>query len=129
MINKSLDEFIKDKANYEQNITNAKTKEEQISIRNNFKNSLKLYLFEANKLIKSIFNIKPTPYIEENGINALFQKDVNATNIINKSKKDYYHELDILKASSIYQNLDQNKKALIDNAIYILKFYYSDSLK
>lgn len=127
MFNKELIDFDKDKQAYNSKIINAKTKEDKEKCQIELKNTLKLYLYNANKIIKDIFSINPSPYISEEGYNALYKK--GATNIISKTKEQYYSELDILKQSSVYLSLDDTKKALINNAILILKLYYEDVLK
>lgn len=127
MINKALINFNDEKEKFEKEI-NAETDESKKKIiQNNFKETLKLYLFEANKCLKETFQIAPTPYMQTTGYNGLYQK--GAFEIHHKSKNEYYQELDNLIKSNIYLSLDENKKALINNAIYILKLYYEDSLK
>ena len=127
MINKDFLEFDKEKEIFYTNFRNSKTEDEKNNAKNKFKSELKVYLFEANKLIKDNFCVNISPYYETEGMNALYQK--GATDIKYKKKDDYYKELDILKTSPVYKNCDENKKALIDNAIFILKMFYEDSLQ
>ena len=125
MINKQLIDFNKEKDEYELKIKNAK-EEELISINKDFLNILKLYLFEANHILKETFNCDPSPFYKEEGYNGLYKK--GGTEIKRKTKEEYYEELDSLINSSSYTLLEDTQKALINNAIYILKKYYEDSL-
>lgn len=126
MINKSLINFEEDKIKYEKELNNA-LNEDKLNVEKAFKNNLKLYLFEANKMLKDTFALSLSPYIQTEGYNGLYQK--GGIEIHLKSKEEYYNELDNLLSSNVYLSADNQKKALINNAIYILKKYYEDSLK
>jgi hypothetical protein len=126
MINKALINFNEDKQKYEQELANVIEDKDKIAIKKKFKEVLKLYLFEANKMLKESFGLSPSPYYQTDGYNGLYQKGGKEIHI--KSKSDYYKDLDNFLVSGTYFTLTDEKKALVNNAIYILKLYYEDSL-
>lgn len=126
MITKQLKDLTEDIKVYEEKLNNCETPEEIKVLKSEFLNILKLYLFEANKLIKETFNTEITPFIKEPGYNALYTDNVNS--ITRKTKNDFFNDIDNLTNSSIYNSINDEQKILVNNAFYVLKNYYEDSL-
>lgn len=125
MITKSLEDFDKEKEVFLEKLNNSSTEEEKIKIEREYLNILKLYLHSSNRLINETFNIEITPFKSIEGYDALYKS--GASNIIKKNKEEFDNEINSIITSDIYNFLNQEKKALIDNAFYIIKTYYKDS--
>lgn len=125
MINKTLNMLEEDKKKYENILENA-TEEDKETLKKEYIKNLRLYLFEANKLITEIFNIKLTPFQTSTGYNALYKGSAESIN--KKSYEEFLIDINNIIQSDIYINLELEKKKYIDIALYIIKTYYKDNL-
>jgi len=129
MITKSLDELIKERENYEQELNACKADEEKEVIKKAFVNNLRFYLFETKAIIKEFFQVEITPFTTGNdGYDGLLRKNNNINSITKKTKEDFYKDIDNLLNSSIYSSLNDEQKKKVDLAFFVLKTYYQDEL-
>ena len=126
MISKLLSSFDEDKQKYEATIENCTTEDEEKSAKNDFSNILKLYLFEANNIIKETFSTEITPFKKGTGYNALYKDSVGSFS--KKTKDEFNQEIKQITSSATYVSLDESKKKNVDNAIYIISCYHENNL-
>lgn len=127
MITKSLSDLFIDINNFQEKIKNYEYGEEKNKLKDEFMNILKLYLADANYLIKETFKTEITPFKKINSQNALYRGD--AFEISKKTKEEFFKEIDNIIESNIYLLLEDKKKIMIDNALYVFKNYYQDILE
>ncbi len=127
MINKTLDELEKDKREFEEKYSLLNDEKEKEDLFLDYINKLRVYLFDVNNFIKTHFQTNLTPFINIEGRNALNKGTAN--HYIKKSKTDFFKEIDNLINSSVFNNLDEENKKRAENAFYILKTYYGNTLK
>jgi len=128
MLTKDLEELTKDLNAYNQLLAECETDEEKDNTKNDFISSLRVYLPSAKTAVKDIFKIELTPFITEEATYDGLMRKTNAEAIVKKTKVDFYEEIDRLIRSDTYQTLNEEQKIKIDNAFYIFKTYYEDSL-
>jgi len=130
MINKPLHELAKERATYEQEMAEALSDEAKAEIHKKYINGLRLYLYETKMAIKEIFRSELSPFkTQGHGYDALLRRN-DSTPIVKKTKAEFFGEIDRLgKDNSIYLSLNDEQKAKIDTAFYILKTYYENELR
>lgn len=126
MLTKSLVELENDFKNYEAKLNNCHSEEEQNELKQEFLNILRLYLSEANNLIKEKLKTEITPFKKGTGYDALYNNNVGSFS--KKTKDEFLKDIDNLIQSDTYYSLGESEKKSIDSALYVLKTYYEDSL-
>lgn len=126
MITKKLSDLSQEINNYHNELNKCENKEEEEKLTKIYLNSLKLYLYEANLIIKETFQAEISPFKTGQGYNASYTNNINTLN--KKTKTEFLTDIDLLTNSSIYINLNSDQKDLIDKAFYVLKTYYENTL-
>ncbi|NLL02069.1 MAG: hypothetical protein GX265_03505 [Mollicutes bacterium] len=126
MLSKPLTELENDIKTYEEKLTGCQSEEEKNKFKKEFLNTLRLYLAQVNNLIKEIFKTEISPFKKGTGYDALYNNNVGS--FTKKTKEEFLKEIDNIIQSEIYITLDESNKKAIDNALYVLKTYYEDSL-
>ncbi|MDD4187571.1 MAG: hypothetical protein PHX04_02235 [Bacilli bacterium] len=91
MITKSLNGLSIDINNFQEKIRFCENEEEKNKLKDEFRSILKLYLADANQLIKEIFKTELTPFKKNNSQNALYQAEAIA--ISKKTKDEFFKEI------------------------------------